>query len=294
MIAWLQPRHWERRYGNFLKKTNAELRREFLARLGHIIKLQTLASYQESLVDDTQLIINQNKIQEETNNLLLWWSGRKPEVLYTIAGYFSVVNIYNDKQFRAVVRSATGLSIPPTQSVGYEVGSLYSSPTDILNKFGEAADVYRTEPFLNGLSENWKAVQETYIDKTVQQTISEAVLTVRNGLVTSAVAKTILNAVNTKFESVDKRVNSFGSQQIDKLDNQLTSKRQQSLGLNQYVWDTRKDERVRGDPTGLYPNSKPSHYARQNDIYSWNNPPEGGHPGEAEGCRCRPLIRLPR
>ena len=65
MITWLQPRHWERRYGNFLKKTNAQLKKEFLLRLGLIIKLQTLISYQESLEDDTELKANQEKLKEE-------------------------------------------------------------------------------------------------------------------------------------------------------------------------------------------------------------------------------------
>ena len=293
MITWLQPRHFERRYGNFLKKTNAQLKKEFLLRLGLIIKLQTLISYQESLEDDTELKANQEKLKEEENNLFLWWLAFKPQVFYTVSGYFSVVNLYNDKQFQAVVKNATGLSIPPTRTAEY-TNSLYSSYNDIADKFGDTADIYRNEPFLDGVEKNWKTTQESYIDKTVTQTIIDSISIIRGSLITADVAKTILNKINAKFETVDKNLVKFGSDQIDRLDSQLNAKRQQSLGLKDYVWDTQKDERVRGNPNGLYPNARPSHYSRQGLIFSWNNPPEGGAPGEAAGCRCRPKMRLPR
>ncbi len=44
-----------------------------------------------------------------------------------------------------------------------------------------------------------------------------------------------------------------------------------------YIWRTRKDNKVRS-----------SHSDREGKIFSWKNPPPGGHPGEAFGCRCWP------
>lgn len=68
--------------------------------------------------------------------------------------------------------------------------------------------------------------------------------------------------------------------------------RQQQAGMTQYTWWTRQDERVRGRPGGLYPKAQPSHWARQDQVFSWSRPPEGGHPGEAYNCRCvaRPVV----
>jgi SPP1 gp7 family putative phage head morphogenesis protein len=51
--------------------------------------------------------------------------------------------------------------------------------------------------------------------------------------------------------------------------------RQRALGIRQYVWRTRDDDRVRS-----------SHAAHDNKVFSWDDPPEGGHPGQAWGCRC--------
>lgn len=42
-----------------------------------------------------------------------------------------------------------------------------------------------------------------------------------------------------------------------------------------YVWHTIGDGRVRS-----------SHADRDGKVFSWNAPPEGGHPGEAPNCRC--------
>lgn len=42
-----------------------------------------------------------------------------------------------------------------------------------------------------------------------------------------------------------------------------------------YVWRTKLDDKVR-----------PSHAANHGKIFSWDNPPDTGHPGEDYGCRC--------
>jgi hypothetical protein len=44
---------------------------------------------------------------------------------------------------------------------------------------------------------------------------------------------------------------------------------------NKYRWRTRKDIVVRKE-----------HRGREGEEFYWDNPPEGGHPGEAYGCRC--------
>lgn len=42
-----------------------------------------------------------------------------------------------------------------------------------------------------------------------------------------------------------------------------------------YIWRTRNDGKVRS-----------AHAEREGEIFSWDNPPPGGHPGEDYGCRC--------
>ncbi|MBO6947640.1 MAG: hypothetical protein JJ855_06630 [Rhodospirillales bacterium] len=53
-----------------------------------------------------------------------------------------------------------------------------------------------------------------------------------------------------------------------------SSARAQNEG--KYIWRTRGDSKVRSE-----------HAERDGKVFEWNNPHEGGHPGEATNCRCR-------
>jgi SPP1 gp7 family putative phage head morphogenesis protein len=78
--------------------------------------------------------------------------------------------------------------------------------------------------------------------------------------------------------------------QIRKFNGDLSRVRQQHAGIESYSWDTAHDERVRGNPRGIYPNARPSHWAQQGKVYSWSSSgaPGLGHPGEPIQCRCLP------
>jgi uncharacterized protein with gpF-like domain len=75
------------------------------------------------------------------------------------------------------------------------------------------------------------------------------------------------------------------------------------LGVKEYVWQNQQDERVRGNPSGLYPNAIPEHWYMQGIRCRWDDATvmmvngkwvkrkptmEMMHPGEAKGCRCFP------
>ena len=42
-----------------------------------------------------------------------------------------------------------------------------------------------------------------------------------------------------------------------------------------YIWRTKRDNKVR-----------PSHAANEGKVFSWDNPPPTGHPGDDDNCRC--------
>ena len=51
--------------------------------------------------------------------------------------------------------------------------------------------------------------------------------------------------------------------------------RQNAMGFSHYIWRSSDDDKVRA-----------SHAAHDDRLFSWDDPPEGGHPGQAWGCRC--------
>lgn len=69
--------------------------------------------------------------------------------------------------------------------------------------------------------------------------------------------------------------------QIGKLTSNLTKARQRDIGVAEYVWSTSQDERVRSE-----------HAERDGRTFSWDEPPEDGHPGEPIQCRCVALPKL--
>ena len=51
--------------------------------------------------------------------------------------------------------------------------------------------------------------------------------------------------------------------------------RQQDLGIEQYIWRSQDDAKVRD-----------SHAEYDDQVFRWDEPPEAGHPGQAHNCRC--------
>lgn len=85
-----------------------------------------------------------------------------------------------------------------------------------------------------------------------------------------------------RFGTAESRAAFIARDQIGKLNSDLSELRQTNLGISEYIWRTAMDEHVR-----------PEHAAREGETFSWDDPPEGGHPGEDYGCRCYPEPKLP-
>ena len=71
------------------------------------------------------------------------------------------------------------------------------------------------------------------------------------------------------------RARLIASDQLGKINSRLSQVRQQALGISHYTWSTSQDERVRHE-----------HVLRDGRRFAWDNPPAGGHPGQAIRCRC--------
>jgi len=85
--------------------------------------------------------------------------------------------------------------------------------------------------------------------------------------------------------------------QTAKLTGALTASRQQSNGVEEYRWRNSQDERVVGNPSGLYPKGTRrhgNHWEREGKTYRWDTPPGDGNPGEPILCRCwaEPVLDL--
>jgi SPP1 gp7 family putative phage head morphogenesis protein len=103
----------------------------------------------------------------------------------------------------------------------------------------------------------------------------------------------IKDALWERYDITERRAKVIARDQIGKINQQITEKRHRELKITKYRWSTSQDERVRGNPSGLYPDAKYSHFDREGQIFSYDDPPEDGHAGYAIQCRCIAIPIIP-
>lgn len=86
----------------------------------------------------------------------------------------------------------------------------------------------------------------------------------------------IRKAVQSELDISRNRAKLIARDQVNKFNGKLTELRQSEAGIEDYIWSTSRDERVR-----------PTHASKQGKKFSWDNPPsDTGHPGNDIQCRC--------
>jgi len=147
-------------------------------------------------------------------------------------------------------------------------------------------DLLRAEPWLNPLLKDFVAENAALISSIRTQSLEKLRDLMYEGITTGRRHEKIALDIQRRYGIDLRRARLIARDQTNKLNGQLMHKRQTDVGVTEYIWRTSMDERVRGDPGGLYPDAYPSHYDREGRRYKWSEPPEDGHPGEAIQCRC--------
>lgn len=97
-------------------------------------------------------------------------------------------------------------------------------------------------------------------------------------------AGSMIQQITKLGHSTTKRAKLIARDQTSKLNSALNQQRQQNLGVEEYIWRTAGDDRVRS-----------SHASKNGKTFRWDSPPKDtGHPGQDIQCRCvaQPIIRL--
>ena len=269
--AWLYPSGVERTYTAMLRRVALEVSQETDRQLRERELLRL-----DSWSDDLDALMA----------YLLEFSGQViAPVVFRLPSVYAAVSVFNDKQWRLVVKSGTGLTIPAAGGM-HGVFTAISDPRAITARFGLGVDVYRSEPWLAELQKNWVS-QNTKLIKTIPtQYLGKVEQAVRAGVLNGTSSREIAKQVKEIYGVTDRRAKIIARDQIGKANAELTQYRQEDLGIKKYKWVTAHDERERGNPSGRYPKAVPSHYARDGKEFDWSNPPTGGHAGKSILCRC--------
>ena len=236
--------------------------------------------------------------------------------------YAAAINRFMSKRWKEYAKIAVPMMVPRVDALedlepvpgtnGPALGAIVSVSKSLsefnrreLNAFkkiaiGEA--FAEDEPWLKNVLETWSREQVTLITKATQDMLDTVARRIRDGVKVGKSAKEVTALINADLPGISyRRARIIARDQTAKLNSSLTQGRMTDAGLETYVWDTAQDERVRGDPSGLYPKALPSHFVMQGKICRWDDPTvwlENGewvkragdapyfHPGMAIMCRC--------
>lgn len=149
-----------------------------------------------------------------------------------------------------------------------------------------AVDPRRVRDLLTGrplddLLSDWTRAGAGLIKGIDETQAAEVARLVKNAQASGLGADALAEQIAARGNVAQSRARLIARDQVGKLNGEIAQRRQTSLGIVEYTWQTANDERVR-----------PLHKARQGKVFKWAEPPEDGKPGEAINCRCvaRPIV----
>ena len=129
-------------------------------------------------------------------------------------------------------------------------------------------------------------------DEFFKQIEHEIYTGITNGDRYETIAKRIKGTkdISSVFGKLDNRVKFIARNEVENINAILVKKRSEKIGIKKFKWQTARDERVRGNPAGKYPDSKCSHYKLDGEIFEWKKGAKCGSktiwPGTDFNCRC--------
>jgi SPP1 gp7 family putative phage head morphogenesis protein len=120
------------------------------------------------------------------------------------------------------------------------------------------------------------------------------------GLTAGVHPDALIPEIEERFSVTRSKARTLARDQAVKLNADITRDRQTAAGVDEYVWITSRDERVRGNPSGKYPGAR-NHWRLHGRTFKWSEPPvtdettgHTAHPGEDPGpCRCVAVPVIP-
>lgn len=181
-----------------------------------------------------------------------------------------------EKMYDAVRRHATKEITSVFMSVFGAVPRVIPAP---LRQDDEFEEMMRNTEQFEKLKRLW--VQQNLdliksIDAETLRKIRETMADMIIGTVDRAeLNRTLIDALKHMEGVEERRAALIGRDQVGKLNGRLSEYQQRKLGIEEYIWVTAGDERVR-----------PSHRALNGKKFRWDDPPPEGHPGYPIQCRC--------
>lgn len=245
---WLDPRNSERKYRKLLRSLARELRKKIkerlVPRIPELIQLVQQNTPNDSTRNDQFIEILQNIIRSIEESM-------KPieeEAIREMEEIGEEINNFNAQQFQKINQSVFGI------------------------------DIFVDQPFLRDQLELFARQNAQLIESITEQELLQVSGVVERGLLQGSTFTDVARELSKRAGITGRRATLIARDQTQRLNSSLTRLRQESIGVEEYIWRTVGDERVR-----------PTHRANNGKTFRWDRPPSvTGHPGNDINCRCIP------
>lgn len=201
-----------------------------------------------------------------------------------IADYVLRMDAGEGKRARALIEAAksrlgTALNTTKVEKLAEE----FASKTQTFQRIQLGAqvkaalgvDLFSTDAKLRALAEGFVSENVALIKDIPAKILSDVEQTVTRGISSGKLTKDLADEIEDKFGFGESRAKLIARDQVNKFYSKVAASRHQSMGVNKFVWRTVGDERVRD-----------SHEILEGEIFSYDDLPEPGLPGEEINCRC--------
>jgi len=180
------------------------------------------------------------------------------------------------------IQDKVSLSILGAEAVGVEIARFNKKQFEKTTNSIFGFDIFVDEPWLSDQLSLFASQNAQLIKSLPEQELERVAGTVERGLQQGLRFTDVAKEIQKSFGITHRRAKLIARDQTTKLNASLTKLRQEEVGVEEYIWQTSGDERVR-----------PTHRANDGKKFRWDSPPaKTGHPGHDVNCRCvaRPVL----
>lgn len=176
---------------------------------------------------------------------------------------------------RKAIQGKVDETILQAENVGQRINQFNYAQFQKVNESVLGVDLFVSEPWLLDQLKLFASQNAQLIRSLPDQELERVAGAIERGLQDGTSIREIEKEIQKSFGITRRRAKLIARDQTTKLNASLTKLRQQEVGVEEYVWQTSGDERVR-----------PTHRANDGKTFRWDKPPKTGHPGSEVNCRC--------
>jgi SPP1 gp7 family putative phage head morphogenesis protein len=167
-------------------------------------------------------------------------------------------------------------TIAESKIIGVQIARYNKRQFDRITNSVFGIDIFIDQPWLQDQLKLFGSQNAQLIRSLPAQELDQVAQIIERGLQEGSRFHSMTRDIQERFGITRRRAKLIARDQTSKLNASLTKLRQQELGVEEYIWQTAGDERVR-----------PTHRAHDGKKFRWDDPPKDtGNPGTDINCRC--------